>query len=559
MLPPKKRAKIIATLNTDPNTSLFAKLSGTLSSTGIPYVLLILAVLSAYANVYNNAFLFDDPHLITDNKFLTSWHHAGTLFVTNITQGASLQSPFYRPLQTLLYLFVYQIAGPSIIAFHLLNITLHAANACLLYALGVRLGFQRIATLLAALLWALHPVQTEAVTYMSATADPLCAAFLLAGILVLVPEFSRPCVLTACVLFALGLLSKETAVVFPMLAVTLLFYRSEDRWSPKIYLKTWPFWLMTAFYFLTRETLLNSNGFLGTYSSGVTAQATIWDHFYTFLATLPVYARLIVWPTGLHMERIFPTYLMQRDVSIYRIFLIPQIAAGFALLAAVLTGIAWRPARRATPLAWGLLWASVVHFPQSGILVPSDALISENWLYLPTAGMALGLGESLAGLCEHVHTQWLPSVLATLAILIACLFGVMTFEQNKVWRDPVVFYTHILECGEPSARARNNLGAFYEEKGEYAKAIEQYRGALAFSDTNADAHYNLGASMILLDHSRPSVTEAVGHFQRALEIDPDYYLADEGMAYVYAHLGDHVKEAECLARAAAIKKKLGID
>jgi tetratricopeptide (TPR) repeat protein len=558
MLPSKKRATIITALRTNPNTSLFVKWTGMLPLAGVPYALLSLAVLLAYANVFYNEFLLDDLLLITNNKFLTSWHYIGTLFVTQLFQESGTKTPFYRPLQNLFYMFIYRTAGLAVVAFHLLNITLHAINACLLYTLGTRLGFQRIAVLLAALLWALHPVQTEAVTYMSGTADPLCLAFLLAGILVLVPNFSRRRILTACLLFALALLSKEVAVVFPLLAMGLLFYRSENRWSPKTYLKTWPFWLMAALYFLARETLLNFNGFLNFYNNGVAAEATIWDRFYTFLATLPVYLRLLVWPTGLHMERGFPIYHLVWDGPFYKVFLIPQITAGFAILTTIFYTIVWKPARPATPLAWGILWAGALHIPQSGLLAPSDAILYEHWLYLPTAGLALGLGESLARLSGQIRTDKLQPLLAALAVFIVCLFGVMTFEQNKVWREPALFFTHILKYEPNSARVRTNLGSTYAGNGQYESAIEQYRIALTLSD-DAIIHYNLAVVMIQLDHSQPSVTEAVKHFRRTLELDPDYYRADEGIAYVYAHLGDHAREVEYLAKAAAIRKKLGVD
>ena len=175
----------------DTQDNMFARLSRITVHACAPYALLIVAVLLAYANVYHNAFLFDDLSLITGNKFLTSWHYVGTLFVTCPECGKDIPNPFYRPLVSLLYLLIYQTAGPSTVAFHSLNIMLHVLNACLLYTLGVRLGFQRIGALLAALLWALHPVQTEAVTYMSGTLDPLCGVFLLAGILVLASGFNR--------------------------------------------------------------------------------------------------------------------------------------------------------------------------------------------------------------------------------------------------------------------------------------------------------------------------------------------------------------------------------
>jgi len=525
-----------------------------------PYAALIIAVLLAYANVYHNEFVFDDL-AITDNIFLTSWRYIGTLFVTHVSQGAGHHDvPFYRPLMLLLYMVVYQLAGLSTVAFHFLNITLHALNACLIYTLGIRLGFKRIAALLAALLWALHPVQTEAVTYMTCTADLLCGLFMIGGILILTPAFTRRRIAAACALFVMALLSKETSVVFPLLAMGLLFYQSENRWSLRTYLKTWPFWLITALYLLARVTVLNFGFFGGNlFHNAATDDVTRLDRFYTCLATLPTYLRLLVWPTGLHMSRSF---------QIFMTFWAPPVLAGFAVLAAAFTIVVWKPTRRASPLAWGLLWAASMHIPQSGILMKADAPIFEHWLYLPTMGLALGIGESLARLSEHGQLRRIQPALAGLAVLVACLFGAMTFEQNKVWRDPIAFYTHILDSGEDQAVLHNNLASAYGNKGEYLLAIQQYKLSMAFPDYHANAPYNIGIAlirlaqeraMLKLDQDPTTVPESIKYFNLALERDPDFFLAYDAIADVYGHIGDHQKESEYRAKAAEFRKKLGIE
>jgi tetratricopeptide (TPR) repeat protein len=412
-------------------------------------------------------------------------------------------------------------------------------------------------------------VHTEAITFMSGTADPLCGVFFLSGILVLVPGFSRSRVMVACLLFLMALFSKETAVVFPLLAMGLLFYQSESRWSPRTYLKTWPFWLMAGFYLVARGTLLNFSGFFGFYNDTVALHATIVDRCYTFLATLPAYLRLLIWPTSLHMRASeeFLTY-----ASLWR----PQVLAGLGILAAAITGVVWKPARRATPLAWGLLWAAAVHIPQAGILVRSDAIFLEHWLYLPTMGLALGSGESLLQLSGSLRAQSLRPILAGLTLLIICLFGVMTFEQNKTWRDPIVFFSRILDFGDDTYKVRDSLGNAYQQTGQYEEAVRQFRIEVALSDNFAEAHYNLGTALInaaqvrydlagavtitRINPTSPYLTESIEHFQRALALDPDYYRAYDALAYVYGnHLGDHAKESEYHARAAAIRKKLGID
>ena len=356
----------------------------------------------------------------------------------------------------------------------------------------------------------------------------------------------------------LALLSKETAVVFPLLAMGLLFYQSENRWSLRTYLKTWPLWLMLVPYFIVRTTMLGIEDLFhyNKLAAGLGLDMGLATRFYTFLATLPTYLRLLVWPSGLHLVRSFP---------IYRSLWTPQVLAGLAILLAAFTGIVWKPRQRATPLAWSLLWAAAAYIPVSGILVMTDVLIAERWLYLPTMGLALGLGEYLVRLLGHARALRLRPVLAGLAVLIACLFGMLTFEQNKTWRDQLTLYNHILECGDDSAKMRTNLGMAYLDKGQYTLAIEQFQRALAFADNDANVHYALGFALMKdatanpLDLNSTELDDAIAHFQRALELNPDFYEACDALRIIYSNRGDHDKESEYGAKAADIKKKLGIE
>jgi tetratricopeptide (TPR) repeat protein len=382
---------------------------------------------------------------------------------------------------------------------------------------------------------------------MSGTAEPLCSVFLTTGILALSLSFTPCRVLVAFLLSALALLSKETAVVFPLLAMGLLFYQSEDRWSPKTYLKTWPFWLLTAFYLLARATVLNFNGFFGYFDSA--NSSTITYRCYTFLATLPAYLRLLVCPSGLHMGRNFPVY-----TSLWA----AQVVAGLFILAAAFAGVAWKPRQRATPLAWGLLWSAAVLIPVSGILAPSDAMFYEHWMYLPTMGLALGVGESMSRLVEHASMPGMRPVVVGVTVVVACLFGAMTFEQNRVWQNPIALFTHFFASGEEWDVMRDNLGRAYADNGQYELAIRQFRLATAYSE-RAVVHSNSGIILLKRDLSPATIAEAMKDFQRALELDPDFYRADDALAFVYARIGDQAKESEYRASAAAIRKRLGLD
>ena len=349
--------------------------------------------------------------------------------------------------------------GSSTFGFHLLNVGLHALNAILIFLLGVRLGFRRPAAWLAALLWAMHPIHTEAVTYQSATADPLYAAFLLGGLLVLFPERNIWRVVGAAVLYIGGLLSKETAIVFPALLVACSFLRSERRWSFKTYLWTLPFWVLALGYLVARKTFLDFDNTFQFYKTANVYTENFLYRVYTFLATLPSYAYLFVWPQNLHMDRNFPVFAS---------FFYWPVAAGtcFMLVGGFLL---WWERKSARPLlAFAFLWFLAAHAPHMGVFLPVNAIFLEHWLYLRRSEPMLGFCEWVAG------WEWLPGRLAVAgAAAIALALGTATFYQNQIWATPISFYSHILASEPRVARAQNNLAmALSESKDAIKEAIE---------------------------------------------------------------------------------------
>ncbi len=519
-----------------------------------PCYFLVLAVIIFYSNVYDNAFLFDDPLIITSNEYLRSWHTLGQLLTGSTTAGVHVAGGFYRPLQMLLYFLVYQMAGLSVFAFHLLNIGLHAANACLVYALGRKLKFNWWAVFLAALIWALHPIHTEAVTYMSATADTLYSFFCLSGVIILLPDFTPRKFLISIPIFILGLLSKETAVMFPLLVMSCMFLTCDDRRKPKIYLRTWPLWAVTGIYLVWR---LNAPDFSGPQTDGIFYQQHDYYNFrlyaehaplriYTFFATLPTYLGIMAWPVHLHMER---------DFKIFADFWIPQVLIGLAVCVAALGQMIWGRGRRGLPLSWGIMWFAVAHAPNTGLLIPVNALLLEHWMYLPTAGFFLGVGQTLSAFLEKASVQKLKPFAAGISLAIALALGMATYIQNMVWHDPVIFYSHLIKYGITSARVHNNLAMAYTDRNNYELGIVEYKKAIAITDTYAETWHNLALAYLNLPDPDKHVPEAIGALNRAIEIDPRFYRSYMALADIYAHTGDSEKEAYYRRKGEEIQKE----
>jgi tetratricopeptide (TPR) repeat protein len=336
-------------------------------------------------------------------------------------------------------------------------------------------------------------------------------------------------------------------------------------------IKTWPLWLVSVTFVGWRMT---ATGFDGpqTYDkifqqhdfSNLQLYA---DHFsyrlYTFLATLPAYAKLIVWPSDLHMERSFPVFVN---------FWQTHVVAGAAMVIAAAIVII---RDRHPALSWGLLWFGASLFPNTGLIFPMNAQFLEHWMYVPTIGLVLGVVEYICdlsggilkrGACNkkstsvfmatppspptptrgrELHGSFVNNISIILITCIAILFAIRTAEQNVVWHDAFSFYGNIFKYHESSARAHNNLAMAYSDRGDYIAAVAEYEKAIALTDTYAETHHNLALTLLQMPDADRHIPDVIAHLQRATDIDPNFYRSWDALATIYDHLGDTEDAKKC--------------
>ena len=510
------------------------------------YLALLLCVAVAYSNIYSNGYLLDDEMLIFKNKFLTSFDYLGKIFTSSSTAGFGGSDSFFRPMQGLVYLITYQIAGLSIPAFHIPNVLFHALNACLVLMLGQRLSMPLIASFGAALLWAMHPMHTEAVTYMSATADTLYTSFCLIALVVLLPDISFKKICMACVFFILGILSKETMLVFPLLVMACI-YRTD---AARLNIKTWPLWCVALIYVVLRMTVLKLDG-LSFYKTENIYADSILIRFYTFLATLPDYITLIVWPHDLHMDRAFPVYASWA-VSKVLWGAIPFFAASAFVLYAL---IKRRTSHSALIGVWALIWFACAHLLHTGVPIPVNAFFLEHWMYLPSIGLFLCAAEYVTAALSRLKSQDTKLISICIGIIMAGVLGYATYQQNTVWATPLSFYSNILAHGTHNARVHNNIAMAYENDSDAPLAMQHYEKAIALSDTYAQTHYNLALLMFKNAADRTTFDKGIEHLKRAIEMDPDFFRAYQTLAEAYNHIGDKENARINKAKSDELQKK----
>lgn len=479
---------------------------------------LLFFILAIYANAYTNGFLLDDEFLLVKNRFIDDIQYFWRIFTSSSTMGAGGNDSFYRPMQTLAYFVVCQIFGLSIPAFHALNIGLHIVNAILLFQLAVtKFKIRPWLAFSAALLWSSHPLHVEAVTYMSATADTLYSLFILAGLLSLERMW------LALLFYVCALMSKESGVVFLPLAITLIAVHAKEPLKFKNYLRTWPLFVLTAVYLILRKTVLDFDDTFSFYPEPNIYTENMLFRFYTFLATLPKYFLLLIWPEGLHMEREFP---------VFTIWAWPVVAGAVILTVAILA-VPFDYKRSVRGAALAALWFFMAHVPHTGVLLPVNSFFLEHWMYMPSMGLALGFFWWLNSF-KNLNVK----VVVGVSLAISLALGVCTFYQNRVWATPITFYEHILSVTKGTQRVHNNLGMAYSESNQSDRAIEHYLKAIEIKDSYPQVRHNLGEEYL----KRGDVQSALVHLHRAVEINPQFYHSYKDLAMIYQRLGNREQE-----------------
>jgi len=505
-----------------------------------PILLLVVACAVAYAlhggptgylgGAFSADFAFDDLHLIVTNHRLDDAGGALDGFTADYYEASAPSASgetralgYYRPLAVLSNWVDRQLWGLNPAGFHVTNWLLHLGVTLAFFAF-LRAALRRDdVPLAAALLFAVHPVHPESVTFISGRVDPLAALFGVLALLLLTRSWhpggdraGRGAYLASLGLFLAALLSKEMAVTFPA-AVFLVegLTAPEDRrcWTRALR-RTLPFVGVLALYLVVRVvalgTLTSSDG------AGSTPITVLWPRVATVVTT---YLGLLVWPPfGFNVE---PTVRLSQGISAGVLLrtLIPIAIAGVALVPAV--------RRRVPALSLGLLWMLAALVPVSQ-LIPVETLIGERYLYIPSLGACLALAVAVT-LAARGNGPILWGVIGVLTVAYAA----NTVHRNQYWQDNLVFWQAKTELQPGSSEAWSALGVEHAVRGQALDARNAYERALELDPDHLEALNNY--AVLLLDHGL--VQESLRFSSRAIQLNPEYAEALNSVANAFHSLG----------------------
>lgn len=432
------------------------------------FFLILSCVFLAYFNTLNNPFIWDDDALVVKNTLVKDLKFLPKLFSSDLYYGISSGSNFYRPIQALSYMCDYYLWQLDPKGYHITNILLQALVSFLVFILINAIVKKTALAFAAALFFSVSPVHTEAVSYISGRADMLMGIFLLSSLILFIKsqgiKYRLSFVILSHCLFVLGLLSKELAVVFPIVILAYVYYFKKKP------LSSIPFFIISGVYLLLRLSIFQF----------ITLRPPALTRFPFFLriTVLPkvifTYLKLLILPTGLHMSR-----ELVRPVSFLGIF-IAWLALG-ALVAGCIYLLKYKEKR--IIVSFFLAWFIIFLLPQSG-LFPINAFVSEHFIYLSSISFFTGLSYLLFRLLKK-------RVFIFSVFLILLSYGLLTHSRNLEWGNPRVFFERIIKYSPDSFQAYNNLGLEYERSLELDKALDCYKNALMIMPDLLEAHSNL--------------------------------------------------------------------
>lgn len=476
--------------------------------------LLAVALFAYLPNLAGNR-VWDDVYLIGRNPFFRS-----PVFVFEVFRHYLYPesiSLYYRPVQNLSYILDYWLWNENTAGYHLSNILLHGFAGCLLFVLLRRVlppllegtamrARSGVLAWLVALVWVVHPIHHAAVAYIAGRADSLAAVLSLSAWLIYLRDemHSQPWKLAGLGLvsgglFLLALCAKEIAAVWlALFAGWLLFFRQPGQRFRRV-LPLLLLGLVLGAYWYLRQLLPYREAPPGMQELGWPGRLML------MLRALGDYARLLVFPSELHMERTVISTAGYRNAAEWEALVGYEFLALLGML--VIVGALWLTLRR-TPgrhlRLFGLFWFTVGFLPISN-LIPLVATVAEHWIYMPSIGAFLFVGGCAAGLPERWHRA-----AGILVLAVATALGIRTALKVGDWRDNETFFRSAIAATGGSARMRANLASVYSERGDLAEAERQLREALALHPNSSMILTNLGVVLLGQGRSQEALSFLAG-------------------------------------------------
>jgi cytochrome c-type biogenesis protein CcmH/NrfG len=542
--------------------------SGSLNTPATHMLLLVLLAVIVYANTLQVPFYFDDDVNIVSNPVIRS--------LSGFFGGDGYEFSPNRFVAFITFTLNYAFGGLNVTGYHLVNLAIHTGNSLLVYTFvrllmqtpflrGINSRAKVFIPLVTAVLFTVHPLQTQSVTYIVQRVASLVAFFYLAAIVshlkwrLAREEGAR--FFSGRVLFMwvvslvsalLAMKTKENAFTLPLalLLVECCFFGLPGR---QRLLEMAPV-LLTIFVIpLTMMNISQLGGHLMSEVKSATEVETLLsrsEYLYTQFGVICRYIGLLFVPIGQTLDY-HTGYQASFSLSDPRAFIPLLFLMTLALTAVVLLAKSGEAAMGGETggsrygmrlIGFGICWFFLTISVESSIFPISDVYF-EHRAYLPSVGFFL----CLSALATLAWDRWgvLDKVMVPLVVIVVLLLSGATIARNQLWRDPVAMWQDVKRKSARNPRAWVNLGKEYSVRKMYREAIVEYQGAIEINPRSPYPYNNLGRNYLDLG----MVPESIPFFRKANELMPEYPVGRYNLGTALMKLGDFPAAAGELAIA----------
>lgn len=528
---------------------------------------LIIIAFALFANTLANQFVYDDHFLIEQNEALRQWSYFTTAFTDSHAYDVAFlnfqdsQLDYYRPFTRMLFALAYQAFGLAPHYWHLLNLLIYCAVVALTYLVIEELTESRAAGVAGTLLFAAHPIHSEAVAWVNCLVETLHALFFLAAFLLYLraqaqPDRARLFYAGSLTLALAALLSKETALALPILVGAHQFIVAETTLPRRIWKgvrMSVPYLLVVALYFFMRY---NAYGRSLRIVSGLPLT--------TVLLTTPrvivAYLQMMIAPVALSAVNYF-THVTSAGSLRFWLPLLLIVASALAI---------WRYAPRRATFAAAWILVTMLPILNFGAFTP-ELMMQDRYAFLPSLGLCAIVAMVMARVFTDGAMARFRAVAALLFLLSLAALCVLTVRQNSYWRTDETLWARAAAVNRASVFAHCNyasalftagkkdeaaqqftrsiqlkkaeagvepscgcfgLGTYYADRGEFAQAVNFFEQALALGEGNVNLRVYIYLAYSYVKTNQPH--KAIRLLEEALRVNPDYQEARAMLAELYA-------------------------
>jgi len=538
-------------------TALPADQSGLLSSLqrlspARAILLICLFSFLAYANSLGGDFVFDDTDQIVENQNIRSWENLAKAFTTHVwafrerpgALNVPPPLPYYRPLFSVMLTVEYHLFGLWPQGWHLVSLLLHVLCAAGVFYLILLMSGRNLVALFASILFAVHPVHAESVSWISGMTDPLFGVFFLASFCLYLKARSsgergsanRRALGLSLVMFVLAAFAKETALSLVVLVFGYELIETSRQKTERLITATkraLPYAAVALIYLVPRYLVLGELMWKNP-------QAPDRPLAYTLL-TLPFvlwsYVAHLLWPLGLSVT--YNTHFVTSVMSPR--FLLPAAALGLALAALLFYR---KRVGREVWQALLLVFAPLLPVLNLGQVSQEEYLVFDHYLYLSVAGFAYLVATGIfkaGGFESRVSEKRIAglsraAVSTTVFAVTALAFTAAAARENRPWANSYSLWSNVARVRPAYWAAHYNAGLSLLDAKRFDEALASLERATALKPDEPNVLAALGRSY----DGRGETSSAVTSFKRAIDINPEMFESFNGLGEVYFKNKDYV-------------------